>query len=223
MPQSLPRRSRPPHPYRADPSHRLALIGIRVERLTRDRRLDGRRGLCTHQYTVLDVDTTQLCTFVVLTPEDQEVKVDLDPLVRKDDGASLLAIGDWRVLPGQPSIYRRPGDFVCICLQTSSRAPCHSCFGAVCADHYLVSDFTVSHSVPGAAASGIPFGPVPEDLLESTPCDFSGTTETPEVSGPAGISDIDAPADSGALGCEAGPPPPSLSLRSPLVTPPSCA
>ena len=215
------RRARPPHPFRADPSHRFALIGIYVEQLTRDRRLDyssghHRRVLHLRQYVVFDVDTTQLCTFFVYTSEHQEVKVALDPLVLKDVGAPLLVVGDWRVLPGQPSIHRRPGEFVCQCLQTSSHAPCHSCFGGSSGeDHFLVSDFTASHSVPEAAASAAALGPVPDELAESAPSDgvdahdFPEVSETPEVSGlgsspGAGASGSGASAGSGASDCEAG-------------------
>lgn len=216
------RRARPPHPFRADPSHRFALIGIYVEQLTRDRRLDyssghHRRVLHLRQYVVFDVDTTQLCTFFVYTSEHQEVKVALDPLVLKDVGAPLLVVGDWRVLPGQPSIHRRPGEFVCQCLQTSSHAPCHSCFGGSSGeDHFLVSDFTASHSVPEAAASAAALGPVPDELAESAPSDgvdahdFPEVSETPEVSGlgsspGAGASGTSgASAGSGASDCEAG-------------------
>lgn len=137
------------------------------------------------------MDTTQLCTFFVRTSEDQEVKVTLDPLVFKDVGAPLLVIGDWRVLPGQPSIHRQPGEFVCQCLQTSSRAPCHSCFGGSTGEgHFLVSNFTASHSVPGAAASTAALGPVPDELAESAPyggadaLDLPEASEIPEVPGP---------------------------------------
>ena len=153
----------------------------------------------------------------VYTSEHQEVKVALDPLVLKDVGAPLLVVGDWRVLPGQPSIHRRPGEFVCQCLQTSSHAPCHSCFGGSSGeDHFLVSDFTASHSVPEAAASAAALGPVPDDLAESVPSDgvdahdFPEVSETPEVSGlgsspGAGASGTSgASAGSGASDCEAG-------------------
>ena len=224
--QSLPRRVRIPHPYKTDPSHRFALIGIRVERLARDRGLDvspghSRRALLTCQYTVRDVDTTQLCAFIVLSSDNQKVKVDLDPLRRKDDGASLLKIGDWRVLPGQLSIHRRPGDFVCTCLVTSSRAPCHSCFGPTGDDHYLVSDFSVSHIVPRAAASGIPFGPVPDEFRESALRDFSGATETPML-GSAGTSGSGTFAGPSALGSEAGVSPLPSPILPLLITPLSC-
>ena len=116
------------------------------------------------QYTVLDVETTQLCAFFVRTSEDQEVKVDLDPLALMDVAALLLVIGDWKVLPGQLNIHRRPGEFVCSrCIQTSSRAPCHSCFGGSSGEgHFLVSDLTASHGAPdGLAASAAASGPVP--------------------------------------------------------------
>ena len=185
------RRARPLHPFRADPSHRFALIGVHVEQMTRDRRLDyssghRRRVLRPRQYVVFDVDTTQLCTFFVYTPEHREVKVTLDPLALTDVGSPLLSVGDWRVLPGQLSIYRRLGDFVCCqCLQTSSRAPCFSCFGPSGEDHSLVSDFTTVPSVLEAATAAAAPGLVSDDLVESAP-DGAGLPDFPEVSLPAG-------------------------------------
>ena len=186
------RRARLLHPFRADPSHRFALIGIHVEQMTRDRRLayssgHRRRVLRLRQYVVFDVDTTQLCTFFVYTSEHREVKVALDPLVLKDVGSPLLLAGDWRVLPGQLSIYRRSGEFVCCqCLQTSSRAPCYSCFGGPSGkDHFLVSGFTTPPSVHEAAAAAAAPGPIPDDLVEFAP-DGVDSHDSPEVSLPAG-------------------------------------